>query len=551
LIAGIGNVQIPGSIDGDARQTVEPCRGTDAVGRAICKRGSGQCRHDARGRHHADVSRASTAAQGDSTTEDSVNWQRIVVVLAVLTVSASGLAAQPSATSGAAAGYMDQVDKFVLAEMRREGVPGVAIGIVSKGGAIATRSYGDANVELGVPVTPKTMFQSGSVGKQFTAVAVMLQVEDGKLALDDSITKFFPDAPASWRPITIRHLLTHTSGIPDYTEGPVDGSSQGIDLRRDYTEDELSKAAFGLPLEFEAGSRWSYSNTGYLLLGVIIHKVSGRFYGEVLQERVFTPLGMKTARIISEADIVPNRAAGYRLVNGELKNQEWVAPTLNTTADGSLYLSMLDLIAWDRGLRAQAILKSGSWSLIYSPVTLKSGKTYPYGFGWFLDESGGKPWYHHSGSWQGFETCISRYLADDVTVIVLSNLGDARPQRFVDGIAAIIDPQLAKLEPSAPIRDREPAVTERLRTLLTAARQGKLSPQDLPYMRGSFAAQVKHYEELLRPLDAQPRLNLVERREMGDDRLYTYVVVYGTSTLRVQLGLAPDDRVSVFDIEAD
>jgi CubicO group peptidase (beta-lactamase class C family) len=480
-----------------------------------------------------------------------VNWQRIIVMTSVLTGGAAALAGQPPATSPATAGYADRIDRFVLAEMRRERVPGVAVGIVSKGEVIAAKGYGAANVELGVPVTPNTMFQSGSLGKQFTAVAVMLQVEDGKLALDDSVTKYFPDAPASWRPITIRHLLTHTSGIPDYTERSADDSSQGIDLRRDYTEDELSKAAFGLPLEFKAGSRWSYSNTGYLLLGVIIHKVSGRFYGDVLKERVFTPLGMKTARIISEADIVPNRSAGYRLLSDELKNQEWVAPTLNTTADGSLYLSVLDLIAWDRGLRTQAILKRESWSLIYTPVTLSSGKAYPYGFGWFLDESGGKPWYRHSGSWQGFETYISRYLADEVTIIVLGNLAEARPQRFVDGIAAIIDPKLARLEPSTPIRDREPAVTARVRTLLTAARQGTLSPQDLPYMSGSFGAQVKHYEELLRPLEAPQRLNLVERRDMGDDRVYTYLVDEGSSTLRIQIGLAPDDRVSAFDIQAD
>jgi CubicO group peptidase (beta-lactamase class C family) len=480
-----------------------------------------------------------------------VNWRRIVVLISALALGPGARAAQPPPASAAAAGYLEQVDNFVSAEMQREAVPGVAIGIVHKGDVIAAKGYGDANVELGAPVTPGTMFQSGSVGKQFTAVAVMLQVEDGKLTLDDSVSKYFPDAPAGWRAITVRHLLTHTSGIPDYTEGLAAGGSQGIDMRRDYTEDELSKAAYGLPLQFEPGSRWSYSNTGYLLLGVIIHKVSGRFYGEVLKERVFTPLAMQSARVISEADIVRNRAAGYRLVNGELKNQEWVAPTLNTTADGSLYLSMLDLIAWDRGLRAEAILKRESWSLIYTPVRLRSGKTYPYGFGWFLDESGGKPWYHHSGSWQGFETCISRYLADDLTIIVLTNLADAKPQRFVDGIAAIFDSKLARLEPSSPLRDREPAVTERVRTLLGAARQGTLSPQDLPYTRASFAAQVKHYEELLRPLQAPLRLNLVDRRDMGDDRVYTYLAAYGTGTVRVEIALAPDDRVAVLEMEAD
>ena len=475
----------------------------------------------------------------------------LVQAFAVVIAAYAAPAVQPPGTSHDAGCCLENVDRFVLAEMQRQKVPGVAIGIVRNGEPLVAKGYGDANVELGVPVTPSTIFQSGSVGKQFTAVAVMLQVEDGRLALDDPVTKYLPDAPASWRPITIRHLLTHTSGIPDYTERSGDGGAEGIDLRRDYTEDELARAAFHLPLRFEPGSRWSYSNTGYLVLGIVIHKVSGRFYGDVLKDRVFTPLGMKTARIISEADIVANRAAGYRLLDGELKNQEWVAPTLNTTADGSLYLSMLDLIAWDRGLRARAILKPESWSLIYTPVSLRSGRTYPYGFGWFLDESGGEPWYHHSGSWQGFETYISRYLGEDVTIIVLTNLGDARPQSFVDGIAAIIDPKLARLEPSTPIRDREPAVTQRVQALLVATQEGTLTPRELPYLRGDFVSLAKTYQELLRPLGAPQRLSLLDRRELGDDRFYTYAALYGARTLRVQVGFAPDGRVSAYDIQAD
>ena len=310
-------------------------------------------------------------------------------------------------------------------------------------------------VEHRVPVTAETIFQSGSLGKQFTAVAVMLQVEDGKLSLDDAITQYFADAPDTWRPITVRHLLTHTSGIPDYEE-QVAHSKPGtavLDYRRDYTEEQLTQVAYRMPLEFAAGSRWSYSNTGYVLLGILIHKVSGRFYGDVLKDRVFRPLRMTTARIISEEDIVPNRAAGYRLVAGELKNQEWVAPQLNTTADGALYLTVNDLIAWDRGLRAHAILKPESWRQVYTPVVLNSGETYPYGFGWFIDQSKGQPWYRHSGSWQGFKTYISRYLADDLTIIVLANLADANQERFVDGIAAIVDPRIAKVEPSTNIED--------------------------------------------------------------------------------------------------
>ena len=236
------------------------------------------------------------------------------------------------------------IDEFVQAEMTRQKIPGVAVGIVNKG-AVTTRGYGFANVEHMVPVTDETIFQSGSLGKMFTATAVMLQVEDGKLSLSDPITKFFPDAPASWRTITVRNLLNHTSGIPDYT-------TSTFDYRKDYTEDELAHMAFGTPLEFPPGSRWNYSNTGYALLGFIVHKVSGQFYGDVLAARVFKPLGMTTARIITESEIVPHRAAGYRHENGQLKNQEWVAPQLNTTADGSLYWSVRDLVAWDTAVRA-------------------------------------------------------------------------------------------------------------------------------------------------------------------------------------------------------
>ena len=191
-------------------------------------------------------------------------------------------------------------------------MPGVAIGIIRQGEVVAAKGYGYANLEDRAPVTAQSVFQSGSVGKQFTAVAVMLQVEDGKLGLEDPITKYFTDAPPAWRQITVRNLLNHTSGIADYTDV--------IDLRRDFSEEELTRAAYRLPLQFTAGSKWKYSNTGYALLGFLIHKVSGRFYGDVLHDRVFVPLGMKTARIISEEDIVPESLG--RVPSGEWRAQE-------------------------------------------------------------------------------------------------------------------------------------------------------------------------------------------------------------------------------------
>ena len=436
---------------------------------------------------------------------------------------------------------LGRVDEFVRAEMAREQVPGVAVAVVDHGKVVKAEGYGYANVEHHVPVRPETVFQSGSLGKQFTAVAMMTLVEEGKLALDDPIAKYFPEAPAAFRAITVRHLLTHTSGIPDYTEGT-------IDLKRDYTEDELARMAFGLELEFAPGSRWNYSNTGYLMLGVLVRRASGRFYGDVLRDRVFTPLGMKTARIISEEDIVPNRAAGYRLVAGELKNQEWVAPKLNTTADGSLYFTVLDLIAWDKGLRSRAVLKPESWAAVFQPVRLSSGKTFPYGFGWGIDEVAGQRLIQHGGSWQGFRTHIARYLGDDLTIIVLANLAEAEPDRFVSGIAASFDPKLAPPAPG-PIAE-EPEVTARLRGLLASAREGRLSPDEFAYVRaGFFPDAAKRYAELLKGLGEPQRVDLTERRELGDDRVYRYEVGYeGGRTFRVRIAVAPDGKLSALTI---
>lgn len=348
--------------------------------------------------------------------------------LAAVLLSVASVAAHAQTTD-------PDVDRIVRAEMARQKVPGVAVAVIRGGTVVSAAGYGLANVEHGVPVTTATIFQSGSVGKQFTAAAVMSEVEAGRLSLDDSIRTHFPDAPEAWAPITVGHLLTHTSGIPNYTDGRVD-------YRRDYTEDELRHFAYELPLEFTPGDWWRYSNTGYVLLGALVRKTSGQFYGDVLRDRVFAPLGMKTARVISERDVVPNRAAGYDLVDGELKNQEWVSPSLNTTADGALYLSLDDYIAWDRGLRDRALFPDATWDAMFEPVRLNSGRRHPYALGWAVERRAGQDVQEHGGSWQGFRTHIVRYLGDDLTIVVLTNLAQAQPGAFADAIATHFIPAL-------------------------------------------------------------------------------------------------------------
>ena len=351
--------------------------------------------------------------------------------------------AQTSASDDAE--ISEKVDAYIAAEMRTEKMPGLALAVVRDGQIIKARGYGLANIELDVPVKAETIFQTGSVGKQFTATAVMMLVEDGKIRLDDPIGKYLPSAPATWKNITVRNLLTHTYGIHDYeTESLKKKGPAFVNLRNDYTEDDLFKKFSGLPLDFPPGSQWRYSNSGYVILGILIHKVTGQFYGDVLQERIFRPLGMTSTRIISEADIIPNRAAGYRLVNGEIKNQEWVSPTLNTTADGALYTNVVDMAKWDAALYTEKLLKQGSLNQMWTPVRLNDGKTAEYGFGWDINRVNGHRLIEHGGAWQGFTTQISRYVDDKFTVIVLTNLDSehSEPDKIAHNVAAIYNPGL-------------------------------------------------------------------------------------------------------------
>jgi CubicO group peptidase (beta-lactamase class C family) len=435
----------------------------------------------------------------------------------------------------------DRVDELVRREMERQHIPGMAVAVVTKAGIPVLSGYGTANVEHDVPVGTETIFQSGSVGKQFTSALVMTLVEEGKLGLDDSIRRHLPETPSSWQPITLRHLLSHTSGIPDYTTAE-------FDYRRDYTEDDVVAMASKLELEFPAGTRWNYSNTGYALLGVIAGKAGGKFYGDLLEERVFAPLGMQTARVITEEDIVPHRAAGYRLDDGVLKNQEWVAPTLNTTADGSLYLTILDLVRWDAGLRAGAILKPPSWAEVYRPIRLASGRTYPYGFGWSVETVGSHSRIHHGGSWQGFQSYVSRFPDDGLTILALANLAQADLDPIVDGIAKLIDPTLVA-PPPAPITATDPSARARLEEVLRAAASGGLRREDFAYVRaGFFPAAADRYRDLLSSAGELRDVVLLSREELGDDVVYTWNVRYPSRTFGVQLSLAPDGKVSGFGV---
>jgi CubicO group peptidase (beta-lactamase class C family) len=477
-------------------------------------------------------------------------------LLAIYCVSAiSCVCASALPTSQLTPEQVASIDRFVAAEMGREHVPGLAIGIYSRGQILLAKGYGLANVELNVAVKPETVFQSGSVGKQFVSAAIMMLVEEGKIALDDSIVKYFPSAPKSWEAIQVKNLLSHTSGLAEYESEERIGPKGPFYLRLDFTEDELVEKVESLPVEFKPGERWNYRNTNYLLLGVMIHKLTGSFYADYLQARIFKPLGMSSTRLISEVDIIPNRSSGYELRDDKLQNQSWVSPTFDSTADGTLYFNVMDLAKWDEALYETKLLKQSSLDQVWTVFPLNDGKPNPgdYGFGWRISSVNGHKVIGHGGGWQGFACQFSRYVDDSIAVAVLTNLNSARPNQFAQVIAGLVNPALAPPKLAA-IEDKQPELAARLGTLLDQIAAGKdVKDQMTPGLAAlltpeSSAALLVRTVRLIWPSESHP---LVSRTERNGVTVSSYRIGKNNETRIVTFGLSPDGKVAVFGIRSD
>ena len=432
------------------------------------------------------------------------------------------------------------VDSLVSTEMQRQKFPGLSVVVVRDGKIDYVKGYGLANIEHKVAVKPETIFQSGSVGKQFTAFAIMLLVEDGKISLSDKLTRFFPGAPASWDSITVQNLLTHTAGFGGYMDN--------FNFRGDYTEDSLFNIIKKIPLQFAAGEKSVYSNMGYVTLGLIISKVTGKFYGDFLKQRIFKPLGMTTARIISEYDIVPNRAAGYELVNGEIKNQEWVSPSINTTADGSMYVTALDMAKWEAGLNAGSLLKKESYEIMWSPVKLNDGSTYPYGFGWRIDSIQNKKIVEHDGTWQGFESTIKRYPQKKIAVIVLANMRTTNTNRIASRILELYQPELRRPRLQA-IKDNEPQVTALVKNFVVKLIDSELTPDIFTAEFGqAFIPRSGRATAHLKSLGDFKSMQLLDRK-VGEhqSRIYHYRLLFSKEAEELLITITKDNKIAAIE----
>ena len=336
----------------------------------------------------------------------------------------------------------DQVDEYVSMQMQLQHIPGLSLAVVRDGQIVKTKGYGLANLELEVPAKPETAYELASATKPFVAEAALLLVQDGKIGLDDKIAKYLENPPNAWADITLRHLLTHTSGIPDYA-----GVRQKAEDLFDYVRlprdpNIIIKSVADLPLRFSPGSKWDYSNTGYVLLAMIIEKVSGQRYDLFLEARVFKPLGMTATCRDDWFSIIPNRVSGYGSNGNEFFNADHLEPPSWSYGDEGVVSTALDLAKWEAAFSTHPPLALSSCKAMYDPVKLSDGSAHAFGLGWHLAEVNGHRQVFHTGGRPGVATVIARYPDDRLSVVVLANLSGANTLLIALKVAGMIDAAL-------------------------------------------------------------------------------------------------------------
>jgi D-alanyl-D-alanine carboxypeptidase len=322
------------------------------------------------------------------------------------------------ATAGA-----DDIDDIVRAEMARQKLPGLAVAVVRDGAVVKVQGYGVADVQRRVPVTPDTVFKIGSVSKPLIATAVMVLVQDGRLSLDDPVSRYLEGTPETWKGITLRHFLTHTSGV--VREGPA------FDPFKVQPVADVIRSAYPLPLRFSAGTKWEYCNVGYFSLAEIIGRVSGGPWADFMAARLFRPLGMHATSLTDVAH--PLRAVGYGGKDNGNPAPDWPA----VRPSGAFLSTVQDLLKWDAALTSGPLTAS-SREAMWTPVRLADGTTHPYGFGWELGSRGGRRYVGHGGSLPGFRSAYARFPDARLSIILLVNADDVDRDAIVKAIADVV-----------------------------------------------------------------------------------------------------------------
>jgi len=365
----------------------------------------------------------------------------------------------------------DRIGDYVRGFLQRHAVPSAAVSVVKDGAVVFAAGYGAANLEWKIPADEKTLYEIGSISKQFTAEAVLMLVEEGTLGLDDPIGRWLPSVPAAWSKITVRHLLTHTSGLYDWDGAP------DFSYRREYTPAEYVGILAAHPLAFEPGERPVYTNGGFPLLGLIVEAVSGRPFEAFVAERIFKPARMASTRFKHPEEIVERRAAGYLDNNGTLQNGEPLRPAI-IAPNGGIMSSAADLANWSIALGNGALVKPATLDLMTAPLRLNDGTPYDAGMAWFLDTYRGRRLLLHNGSTTaGFSSVVYRYPAERLAVSALMNLDRWNAVNVLaTRVAAFFVRGLSNAE-LAEMPDPDPTAGTRFLALLADIAEGR--PADL------------------------------------------------------------------------
>lgn len=352
---------------------------------------------------------------------------------------------------------MGRVDDYIQETLLRENIPGLSVAVMRVGEPLLLCGYGLANVEHSVPAMAQTVYEIASVGKTFTAFVVMMLVEEGAIDLEGAIADYIEDLPEAWRSVKVRHILSHQSGLPNYTK--VDNywtevcwaqlsRTEVVDLVRDQ------------PLLFEPGTYSSYDNTGYFLLGIMLEKVAGCAYGELMRSRLFEPLGMSATRLNNYDEIVPHRASGYRWVDGKLVNKPYYSSSVTFSGGGHLS-SIEDMVKYEQELLNPTLLKQSTLELMWTYQPPSSGETWEAenyaahlraGLGWLMPDYAGKHVVGHNGSIVGFASNITRFIDEGITVVLFCNLDKVvRPDALAKEIVGYYSTAIADVSIQPPL----------------------------------------------------------------------------------------------------
>jgi D-alanyl-D-alanine carboxypeptidase len=462
--------------------------------------------------------------------------------LVSLFITAGSTIGAPAAPEQLSPALTRKIDADVKRALGRFGVPGAAVMVIQGGKVSLVRAFGARDMARSLPVRPDTYFEIGSITKQFTAASILQLQEAGRLQIDQPLSDYLPDAPHA-KEVTLRQLLTHTSGLHDYFDDQL--------AARPISYKDLIARVASLQLDFAPGSRWSYSNTGYLLLGKVIEVVSGESYRAYLQHHIFDPLHMKQTYTTADEGRLANMATGYRHVNGKLERAPITDPSWANAA-GLLVMTLNDLAKWDIALRSGKVVSRSSYKQMATAFMTTTNGSADYGLGLFVNSVFGQPRIGHTGGSLGFTTADEFFPRQDVRIIAFTNLHDDTPEEgetLTNILFADLFPEIA-MEANKPAPGENATVTQTVREVFRELQTGDNYERFIPHLKDKLGSGIgARYASEFRPYGPSTGEIFKGMRQDAKETWYDYVLEFGPGVfLPFSVKIGEDGAVTSFSV---